>query len=902
MPTPLLSTKLHIPRPRPGLVTRPRLLSRLDAALHLGHRLILVSAPAGSGKTTLLNSWLATLDRPAVWLSLDASDSDPVRFLSYVIAAMQTVDPKIGEGLIGALQAPQPAPLEALLASLANQIGASPALHGAIIVLDDYHVIQAQPVHQVLAFLLEHLPAPPDGMHLVVATRADPPVPVSRLRGRGMLTELRVADLRFTMDEAAAFLAGTMGLDITTEAIRELESRTEGWITGLQLAALSLQGRDRVQAARFVDAFAGSNRHVLDYLIEEVLSRQTEPVQKFLLETSILDRLTGPLCDTVTGSGGGQVMLESLEQRNVFILPIDDERRRFHYHRLFRDLLRARLNRWGPQFGCAPAPELHRRASMWFEDQGSLTEAIDHAMQAGETERAARLIEDHGLRMLTQGELTTLLAWLQPLPREMIDTRPWLAIYAAWALGLTGQVDEAEARLQAAEAASPGSSSDDRLGHIAAIRTFVAAQRGKMDDVVALAERALDVLDDGNLIVRSVVTFTVGGAHLLGGDWPAAAHAFSQAVEMGQAGGNIHLAVSAAAQLAMLEVAQGHLHRAFETCRQMLAMAADLPVAAQAYSGLGELSYEWNDLEAADAHLVRSVELGERWGNVEGLSGSYLWLARLRRVQGDRDGARAATERAERLVEQGLHAGAKAAVTAWQAWCAVMEGDLTAGQRWVDASGLDATDQNLTMSEEEYLVLARLLLARGDLDTAAHLLERILAPAERLGRLGLSLRVRALQVLVLEAQGDRDLALAILEQALVAAEPEGYMRTFMDEGEPIRRLLAALANKLDLRAPALSAPEAHRLRAYTQKLLDAFGGPEESIPTLPPQTGVAEPLSERELEVLRLVADGCTNREIAGQLFIALSTVKSHTNSIYGKLGVKNRTQAIAAARALGLV
>ena len=903
MPAQLLLTKVHIPQPRPTLVPRPRLLRRLDDALQLGHRLILLSAPAGSGKTTLLSTWIADCRHPAAWLSLDTGDSDPSRFLSYVVGALQTLDPQVGQGVAGALQSPQP-PVDALLTALVNQIGESTSLHGAILILDDYHAIQTQPVHEVLGFLLEHLPAPPEGMHLVIATRADPPVPLSRLRGRAQLTEVRIADLRFTSDEAAAFLSDVMGLDIPPEAVAELESRTEGWITGLQMAALSLQGRDAQETASFVQAFAGSHRHILDYLLEEVLNRQPEPVQRFLLETSILDRLTGPLCDMITRRTGGQATLEDLERRNVFILPLDDERRWFHYHRLFRDLLRVRLNQLGPPLDCAPTAMLHRRASAWFEEQGSLTEAIDHAIQAGETDRAAQLVEDNGLRMLTQGELTTLLGWLRPLPRETIDARPWLAIYAAWALGLTGQVDDAEARLRAAEAASEAPPADDRLGHVAAIRSYIAAHRGDAAQVVELAQRALELLDEENLVVRSVVAFTLGGAYLFGADWAAATAAFSEAIDMGQAGANVHLAVSAAAQLAMLEVEQGRLHKAFETSQRMLAMAENSPVAAQAHSGLGELLYEWNDLEAAEHHLTRSVELGRRWGNVEALSGSYVWLARLRWAHGDREGARDALERAERLVEQGLHPEARIVVSAVRAWIAIAGSDFAVAERWVQARGLDAGQDDPTMREGEYLILARLLLARGELDAAVHLLDRILESTERVGRLGLSLQAQALQALVLQAKGDRELALAALQRALATAEPEGYLRTFVDEGEPMRRLLADLEARLTGQTPAPDSPHHSRLRAYVQRLLAAFPGSEAE--TLAPagrtQTTLAEPLSERELEVLRLVAAGYSNREIAAQLFIALSTVKSHTNSIYGKLGVKNRTQAIAASRALGLL
>ena len=816
MPSALLTTKLHVPVPRPDLVPRPHLVERLQAGL--SRRLTLLSAPAGFGKTTLLAEWLAGAGRPTAWLSLDAGDDDPARFLSYLLGALQTLDSAVGQGLVAALRSPQPPGAEALLTALVNEVADSAALRGAILVLDDYHTVQARSIHQALAFLLAHLVPPPDGLHLVVASRADPPIGLARLRGRGQLSELRAADLRFGPHEASALLMGVLGLEIAPQDVAALERRTEGWITGLQLAALSLRGQDADQASRFVRAFAGSHRYVLDYLMEEVLGRQEASVQAFLLETSILERLCGPLCDAVTGQAGGQARLELLERHNVFIAPLDEERHWYRYHRLFADLLRARLAHLSPELGAAPAAELHRRASAWFGAQGLVTDAIHHALAAGEPEQAADLIEAHGLALLLQGELTTLLGWLAPLPPETVHARPWVSVYAAWALVLTGQLDQVEPHLQAAEAAAAAGPppAGGLPGHVAAIRTYAAAQRGELDLTRALADLALEQLDPDDLAVRSVVAFTLGGARLLQGDVAAAARAFAQAAEMGLAGGNVHVAVPATAQLADLEAQQGHLHRAFETFERILAMAEHTPVAAQAHDGLGRLLYEWNDLDAAARHLVRSVALAERWGNVDALGGCYTELARLHRARGDLAAVEATLDRAEQLgARLGLGTSVGAEGSAYRrAWLALATDDLAAAERWLREREPHPEQAFSLLREPELLARVRVQLALGQPEAAAPLLARLLETAERDGRSGRVVEVLALQALVHQAQGTHAAALATLQRALALAEPEGYVRTFVDAGEPLRALLAALQAR---------PPESERLRAYVGALLAAFG-------------------------------------------------------------------------------
>jgi LuxR family maltose regulon positive regulatory protein len=952
----LLKTKLFVPSPRPHLLHRPRLAQRLDEALRLRHKMTLISAPAGFGKTTLLSFWIAqlSLETPrtpsqhrVAWVSLDEGDNDPARFLAYLIGALQTLEEGIGQGLPGALRSPQPPPTESLLTALVNDLAAIPIPDNVpdrrhVLILDDYHLINAQAVHDAVAFLLDHLPP---RMHLIIAGRSDPALPLARLRGRGQLTELRVADLRFTPDEAASFLNAVMGLRLQAEDIAALEERTEGWITGLQLAALSLRGQDPARISTFVRNFAGSHRFVLDYLVEEVLQQQRGEIQAFLLQTSILDRLCGPLCDAVlrgesraeeTGDrfpstpatipSPGQEMLEQLEAANLFIVPLDEQRRWYRYHRLFADLLRARLGRAEARLNCAPEHELHLRASYWYQRNGLVGEAIGHALAAQAFDRAARLVQENALQMLLRGELTTLLDWLAALPEEPVCRRPWLCIYHAWALTLAGQPEAAEPRLQEATQAlehstpttmakTAGQDPDpeienrksEMIGHIAAIRAYRSASAGDAPRTIELANQALTLLPEDELVVRGVIAFTMGGAYLMRGDISSASQAFVEASRIGQAAGNVHLAVSAICHNATLQAERGHLWQAAETYRQALLLATGpggkpLAIAAQIYSGTAGLLYEWNKLAAAEQQLHEGIELAKQWGNVEALASDYGDLARLYQARGDSNGAREALRQADQLIRAHAVMPTVASNLAahWsQLWLA--QDNLAAAERWMRDCGLSPTDEINYLREVEYLSLAGVLRAQHRLDTATGLLARLLQAAESSGRLGRAIEVLALQALVLQMQGDTAQALAVLERALSLAEPEGYVRTFVDMGEPMRLLLSEFRLWFGDQRRQVSALDPARLITYTDALLEAF--PEsESRPGTGRIENLVDPLSKRETEVLRLVAAGLTNQEIADELVVALSTVKSHTNSIYDKLGVKNRTQAIAQARALNLL
>jgi LuxR family transcriptional regulator, maltose regulon positive regulatory protein len=611
MPIPILATKLYIPRLRPNMVSRPRLLERLNEGLH--RKLSLISAPAGFGKTTLVSEWLAGCERAAAWLSLDEGENDPIRILTYLVAALQTIVANIGEEVSGVLQSPQPQPPEAMLMALLNDL--TTIQDQFVLVLDDYHVIDAKPIDQALTYLVEHLPP---HMHLVITTREDPHLPLARLRAGGHLTEVRTADLQITPSEAAAFLTQVMGLPLSAQDIAALERHTEGWIAGLQLAALSMQGHE--DATSFIRSFTGSHRFVLDYLVEEVLGKQSERVQRFLLCTSILDRMSGPLCDAVLLdlSISGQDTLEYLEQANLFIIPLDDERRWYRYHHLFADLLRLRLHQ---SIASAPAEaqsqvnELHLRASLWYEDHGLSLEAFHHAAAAHDVERAARLVEGEGMPLLFRGAVTPVLHWLESLSKTALDARPSLWVMFASALTMTGFLAGVEEKLQAAEAAMPRTEPDDTtkdvVGQIAAIRAMLAVPANQLETIIAQSHRALEYLHPSNLASRTSTLWTLGFASFLQGDRAAARQAYTEAISLSQAADNIILYIGATIGLGTIQEADTQLYWAAETYRRVLHLAGDLPKppACEAHLGLARICYEWNDLDAAGQHGQQSVHL-----------------------------------------------------------------------------------------------------------------------------------------------------------------------------------------------------------------------------------------------------------------------------------------------------
>ena len=908
MSTPILATKLYVPPPRPGVVLRPRLFERLDEGLH--SRLTLICAPAGFGKTTLISEWLAGCERPVAWLSLDEGDNDPTRFLAYLVAALQTIAANIGEGVLGMLRSPQPPPTEAILTALLNEIDTVP--DDFVLVLDDYHVVDAKPADDALSFLLEHQPP---RMHLVIATREDPHLPLARLRVRGQLTELRAADLRFTPEEAAEFLNQVMGLSLSPVDIAALEARTEGWIAGLQLAALSMRGREDVSG--FIRAFAGDNRYIVDYLVEEVLQRQPERVRSFLLETSILDRLSGPLCDFLTDGGEGGVMLEALERGNLFVVGLDDRRRWFRYHHLFADVLRARLMEERPDL----VLDLHRRASEWHERNGSPDDAIRHALAAGDFERAADLAELAGRAMLTNRRGDTFLGWLRALPDEPVRARPVLSAYYALAL-LSHDLEAAEARLRDAErlldSAAPGGPESppggmlvvdeegfrSLPGVISIVRAYLAGALGDVPGVVRHARRSLKLLPEDDHLWRGGAAALLGLAYWNSGDLEAAYRSFADGIATLRMTGDVTHSISGAFILADIRTAQGRLREAARIYEESLKLAEDHgepmpPLMGDLYVGMSELNRERGDLEAASRYLQRSKELGERGGMSENRHRWYVAMARIKEARGDPDRALDLLDEAERLYIRSPDPEVRP-ITALKARVWIRQGRLDEALGWARERGLSAHDGLGYLREFEYITLARMLIARYEDDRAERsiheatgLLERLLKAAEEGGRAGSVIEILALQALAHEAQGDVPRALASLERALSLAEPEGYVRIFVDEGVPMARLLYdALALEVE--------------SEYVRRLLAAYpvAEPEQvtSSRLRGPESEMVEPLSGRELEVLQLIAEGLTNQEVATRLYLSLHTVKVHTRNIFTKLAVKNRTQAVARGRALGIL
>ncbi len=911
MVTPLLRTKLYIPSARSELVPRPHLAERLDAALD--YKLTLVSAPAGFGKTTLLSEWIhsrvkdqARKDEPSTafhpskvaWISLDRGDNDLGRFLTYFFTAVQMVDADVGNTALAALQSAQHPPVEALLAGLINEIIEIP--RPLIVVLDDYHVITEQRIHDALAFLLDNLPSQ---MHLMLASRADPPWPLARMRVRREVVELRADDLRFTLTEVTAFLNDVMGLELAPQDITALDSRTEGWIAGLQLAALSMQGR--LDTAAFVQAFSGSHRFVLDYLAEEVLSRQSADVQEFLLKTSILERMTAPLCDTVTGMANSQDILIQLGRDNLFLIPLDDERRWYRYHRLFGDLLRSRLQ----ETQLEHVPNLYRRASEWCEETGLVEEAVTYALTGQDMERAATLIERNAMQMIVQGEIMTVSWWLDALPDDLVRVRAWLSVYRAWTQYWVGHREQAEECLRDAEQVlqdtpAPSKAEGQRIaGHIAVIRAYNALVYEELSQVLEMAQRALDLLSEGEYM-RSMAALILGGAHWGLGNVVAAQRAFTEASTTAQKCGYPFLAVSAACYAGIQQAKQAQLYEARDTYRAALELATEnsgreLPASGFALVRLGDLSREWNDLETARRDLAKGVELCAQWGQVDIQADGYIALARLQLAQADWEQAANTIQKADQLVHS---TKPDPWITCWlddcrlRLWLSV--GDLAAAVRWARASGLRVDGELCYPHDLHHINLARVLVAQGAqqpsgpyLDEALALLARLLEAAETAGWTNETIKVLILQALALEARGDSDEALFALSHALALAEPGGYVRTFIDEGALMAKLLSQIIVTRSNHA------------CYARKLLAALEGgttvaQQPTISLLP----LVEPLSERELQVLRLLTTNLSSTEIAQELFVAKSTVRTHIKNIYQKLDVHRRTDAVQRAQELGLL
>ena len=895
MTTPLLTTKLYIPPLRTDLVSRPRLTELFNQALT--RKLILISAPAGFGKSTLMSEWVKSIGRPAAWLSLDENDNNIKRFLTYLIAALQQIDETIGDGILPSLEAADNPPLEPLITILINELAASGKEF--YVVLDDYHLVTAQTIHEALDFLLDHLPP---NVHLVISGRVDPPLSISRLRARGQMAEIRPNDLRFTEAEVTTLLNDLVGLDLSPEHILALLSRTEGWVVGLQLAALSMQGRQNIH--EFVAAFSGSHHFIIDYLVDEVMARQPEEIQTFLRQTSVLDRFSAPLCDAVLEISNSKEILQHLDEANLFLIPLDDERKWYRYHHLFADFLGQHLQEREPK----NIPGLHRRASQWLEQNGLLTEAINHSWAGEDYERAAHLVESIGPDMMMQSEFDQLTTWLDAMPKELVENWPWLCIIRAWMCDRWGQFEVGEQYLQHAEEAldSNASSIPDEAekiirGQISAIRALFALKKGQIPQSIEYSNQALDYLPK-DYFNRGVASFSLGAAKKAQGDLSGAIQVYDEGRRASLAAGNRILAQAIILDTGKTQSLQGHLHQAAETLREAIQFTykkseIKIPYAGPASVRLANILREWNELDAAMSHLQEGIEIGIASRVVDAIAEGYASMALVFLAQGDLKAAVQACEKAERMVKDipDLEPETLTKTLDSRVRLLLAQNKLTEAARYLQERGLSVDDKIEYFIEFKHIVLARVLIHSGcenseaqNLSDAHKLLAKILEMTRPAGYISQMIEALVLQTLAYEAQGKHDQALNSLEEALTLAEPEGYVRTFIDEGKPMKKLLRQAASR-------------GIAQDYIGKLLTAFEqtGTIERPTTSQP---LIEPLSKRELEVLRLLATELSGPEIARELLVSENTMRTHTKNIYSKLFVNNRRAAVKKARELNLL
>jgi LuxR family maltose regulon positive regulatory protein len=902
MAAPVLATKLFVPPLRPKIVPRLHLIKRLDEGLAIGCKLTLISASAGFGKTTLVSEWIASCGRPVAWLSLDKGDHNLTRFLTYFIAALQTIKAGIGESLLPALQSLQLPQAEAILTTLLNEIATIPNSPSAgsgqrfILVLDDYHLVESKQVDQALVFLLEHQSPQ---MHLVIATREDPSLPLARFRGRGQLTELRASDLRFTPSEAAEFLNQVMGLTLSTEDIAALETRTEGWIVGLQMAAISMQGQP--DPTKFIQSFTGSNRFVLDYLLEEVLGQQSESIQAFLLCTSILDRMCGPLCEAVLGTppGSGQETLEYLEHANLFIIPLDNERHWYRYHHLFSDLLRQRLGR------PLELSNYHLRASAWYEVNDELAQAFHHAFMAGDFERAAHLAEAAWQGMERSFQTKAWIGWVEKLPEAVVCSRPRLCVQLGWAYSDAGDLEGSETHLQSAERALAGALDQAEhkslLGNIALIRASNAQNQGNLAETVKYAELSLQLIPEDDMYLRASAIITLEFTHWSTGNLEASLRAMYAWINDMQRLGNHAFAIASAFAVADMQVTLGRLREAEKSLQQAIQQAAALGQEAESVTthhhlGLALLAHERGDDKATAEHLQSAAELGKSSTLVDWPHRWNLAQARLKESIGEWDAALEFIDEARRVYVKNPIPMLQP-VEAHKARVYLKQGRLDKAQAWVRERSISTEDEARYLDEYNYLTLVRVRLAEGSFAGVNDLLERLLALAETQKRTGSVIEILLTQTLVHQAQGNDPQALSALERALSLAEPEGYLRIFVVEGEALRLLISKFRLTI--------ANRNHPLLSYVDRILDFYLQPVEDrqqSKILNQKSKMFESLTDRELEILRLIAAGHSNAEIGQRLYLALSTVKGHNLRIFNKLQVENRTEAVARARELSLL
>ncbi len=896
---PLLATKLYIPKPRSDLVRRMRLVERMNKGLR--RKLTLISAPAGFGKTTLLSEWLSQSQLPVAWISLDSGDNDPVYFLHYVIEALRSIEPKAGEATLTLLQSQQQPPVDAIIIHLIQEIEDIP--NDFVLVLDDYHFIDNGKLHQLVEFLIDRMPSQ---MHLAVATRIDPGFPLARFRVRNQLSEFRVSDLCFTREETMLFFNKVMKLGLSNQDITILESRTEGWVAGLQLAALSMQGRRDIPG--FIKMFAGNNRLIVDYLSEEVLNLQPAHVQDFLLRTSILNRLSEPLCDCVANQKGSQKTLESLERANLFLIPLDNNRHWYRYHHLFADLLRQRLHHKERD----SVNQLHMKASEWFEANGFPEDAIEHALTAEEYERASYLIETFMVTKWQCGEQIVMFKWLDQLPDECKLSKPNLVICHARLLFQSGRQEAAEKRIDQLERTLARFSTRNRCtsngrsgapedpattalqGRIAAIKAYMAACKVDLSGIAKYSRQALDCLSEKELGWRAIVAMSSAIAHDLKGDSMAAIEAHAKAVTATKKAGNLYFYLTEKLWLAVTLKNSGRLPEATTICRQLLNEVNDKTLAFNVAVGhvwgtWGELLYELNELDEAHRFAKKGVVLLEQGHDVGHLGWRYSCLANILCSKQNLAGAEEIVPQMDNLMRTSvIPPWVLTRMKAVKARIYMMKGNIDALKKWVKECGLKLDDELTWLHEAEHIMFARILISQGRFDDALRLLNRLIAEGEKTGRILNQIETLILKGWVLNKKNNGAESMAAIQKALSLAEPGGYTRVFIDEGQPIAKLLERILDAKDNDIP----------KAFVKNLLAAF----RLRQIVKRDDRLIERLSERELEVLRFIASGLSNKKISEELFISVSTVKTHLQNIYGRLNVHSRTEAIVKARELGLL
>ena len=872
----LLETKLYLPPLPPQTVARQGLLDLLESGLSLEKRLVLVCAPAGYGKTTLVCEWLQSASN-VCWVSLEKSDNDPRLFFSYLIASLQKTSPAIGEQARQLLESPQLPPLQAILSSILNDLA---RIDGqCVLVLDDFHVIHSNVIHEAMTFLVDHLPP---GKHIVITTRSDPALPLHRYRSRGQMVEVRADGLRFSPNEVSLYMKQIAGISLKDSEITTLEGRTEGWVAGLQMVALSLRGK--VDKEQFIRSLGGTHRFILDYLLEDVLNIQQETVQNFLMETAILDRLSAPLCSALTGmdEAASRETLKDLERANLFVTPLDHERTWYRYHHLFQDLLVMRLRQFLPEKVTA----LHKHAGCWYETNGWISEAVQHYIEAADFELAADLVEKHTMQLFAQGRLDQPVSWIQRLPTDLSVRRPWLSIYQAWALAFVGKNPQAESLVQVAiqsleESHLSPEARKKIWAEIHGIRALLSITSGNLQGALALEELLIEQIDPDSLFARNVILWSLGYAWRIQGKLRESIAAFREVLAIGRQLNNMWVLSTGYADLGMVLRLAGRLKEAESTYRESLDMLHQAGAGGSGYIGrsksfLANLLCELNQLDEALQLTHESIEHSQLWNNPNHLAHAYWTQARIQYSKGDWIAAEHALKKAGNVAAQpAVVPNLRAGIDTFGVRLSLAQGRLTEAKRWAEEHPISEKTPvpNIEVFDLQALTHARILISQEKFSAAWKLLGKLEIDARATGRTNTLIETLTLKTL---AASERCTALEVLESALKLGIPEGYRRTFLDEGDRLQQLLASLRGRLTLIEP----------------LLGAITGKQE-IETL---------LTARELDILQEMSLGLSNKEIGQKLFVSTGTVKAHSAAIYRKLEVANRTGAIARAKDLGIL